>query len=70
LGKQHLPKACQVTFTNGAVQNFTADEVLDLICYNDLDVFDDQNAPFKVNRNIGFAGMVRIYDLRSLAPIW
>jgi hypothetical protein len=27
LGKPHLPKACQVTFTNGAVQNCTADEV-------------------------------------------
>jgi hypothetical protein len=39
LGKSHLPKACQATFTNGAVQNFTADEVLELICKNDADVF-------------------------------
>ena len=43
LGKQHLPKACQVTFTNGVVQDFTADEVSELICENDADVFDDQN---------------------------
>jgi hypothetical protein len=65
-----LPKACQVTFTNGAVQNFTADEVSELICDNDADVFDDQNERFKVNRRIDFAGMVRMYDLRSLALVW
>ena len=70
LGKPHLPKACQVTFTNGVVQNFTADEVSELICDNDADVFDDQNEPFKVNRRIAFAGIVRIYDLRSLPPVW
>jgi hypothetical protein len=70
LGKSHLPKACQVTFTNGAVQNFTADEVSELICDNDADVFDDVNGPFKVKRRIAFAGMVQIYDLRSLPPVW
>jgi hypothetical protein len=70
LGKQHLPKACQVTFTNGVVQNFTADEVSELICDNNADVFDDQNEPFKVNRRIAFARMVRIYELRSLSPVW
>jgi hypothetical protein len=70
LRKQHLPKACQVTFTNGIVQNFTADEVSELICNNDADVFDDQNEPFKVNRRIAFAGMVRIYDLRTLSAVW
>ncbi len=68
--KLHLPQACQVTFTNGAVQNFTADEVSELICENDGDVFDDQNEPFKVNRRIAFAGVVRVYDLRSLPPVW
>ena len=70
MGKLHLPQACQVTFTNGAVQNFTADEVSELICKNDADVFDDQNEPFKVNRRIAFAGVVRVYDLNSLPPIW
>jgi hypothetical protein len=55
-----LPKACQVTFTNGAVQNFTADEVSELICENDVDVFDDQNEPFKVNMRIAVAGMVQV----------
>jgi hypothetical protein len=50
LGKQHLPEACHVTFTNGVVHNFIADEVSDLICENDADVFDDQNEPFNVNR--------------------
>jgi hypothetical protein len=42
LGKQHLPQACQVTFTNGAVQNFTADEVSVLICENNADVYFPQ----------------------------
>jgi hypothetical protein len=65
-----LPKRCQVTFTNGVVQNFTADEVPDLICDNNADVFDDQNEPFKVNRRIALAGMVRNYDLCILAPVW
>jgi hypothetical protein len=65
-----LPKACQVTFTNGAVQNFTADEVSELICENDADDFDDQDEPFQVNRRIVFSGMVRTYDLRSLPPFW
>jgi hypothetical protein len=37
LAKQHLPEACHVTFTNGVVHNFTADDVLELICNNDAD---------------------------------
>jgi hypothetical protein len=42
LGKPHLPQACQVTFTNGAVHNFTADEVSELICENNADVYFPQ----------------------------
>jgi hypothetical protein len=70
LGKPDLPKACQVTFTKGAVKNFTADEVSELICKNDADVLDDHNEPFKVNKRIAFAGMARAYNLRSLPPVW
>ena len=69
LGKQHLPEACQVTFTNGVVQNFTADKVSELICENDDDVFDNQNEPFQVNRRIAFP-TVPIYDLSRLPSVW
>jgi hypothetical protein len=70
LGKLHLPKACQVTFTNGVVQDFTADEVSELICENDADVFDDQNEPFKVNRRIAFPTMSTVWSLDRLPPVW
>jgi hypothetical protein len=70
LGKQHLLEACQVTLTNGVVQNFTADRVSDSICENDADVFDDQSEHFQFNRIIFFLGVARVYDLGSLPPVW
>ena len=65
-----MPKACQVTFTNGVVQDHTADEVSELICENDADVFDDQNEPFQVNRRMVFPTVATIWGLGRFTPVW